>query len=351
MDQLHQTIEMQRVEIERFKVLLESASPNEGNTDSASSDVEQLRLTIFEKDTELAALRSKLQDTDEDDHDEEEGSDYPQTVTKKQYLELKNEMKSLQAALAERNEEVLVLKEETAKLLETEAKDSSTEILQLKSEIERLTKNSYSPSDEGDSSAFVLSLQSKLEEKDTLIAQADEYRLEQCAQYESKMSSLNEELTVANSSLQNALETISSQKCLLDESHESVAQLEDALASSKAENKVLQDEIAAMKSRIHCLTEELTLAHDAIREQEALFSKRLQEELDHRKGESPESSFSSAVNVDSNMLRSPPQSLGCQPLSDVSTTELAAKPPSAGEGQDEDDWGDAWGDELDVEED
>lgn len=357
MDQLHQTIEMQRVEIERFKILLESSPSNEGISDGASSEVEQLRLTIFEKDTELVALRSKLHDTDEDDHDED-GSEYSQSVTKKQYLELKNEMKSLQATLAEKAEEVLLVREEMAIALNAESQKYASEVLRLKSEVEKLSQTVSYPSGEGDSSAYLLSMQQKLEEKDTLLADAENHRLEQCTQYESKLSTLNEKLYDAAESLKEALETVSSQKHLLDERNKSVSELQVAFASSQAENNVLREQVVAMNSRINGLTEDLKLANDSIKERDAYVAKRLQEELENRKGESPESSLSSAVNVDSNMLSSPPQSLGSQPLADLSTPLInrssksnSLNAESTSEGQDEDDWGDAWGDELDVEED
>jgi hypothetical protein len=359
MDQLHQTIEMQRVEIERFKILLESSTTNEMNSDGASSEVvEQLRLEIFEKDTELVALRAKLHDTDEDDHDED-ASEYSQTITKKQYLELKNEMKSLQAALAEKNQEVLLAREEMAEALDAKGQIYASEVLRLKSEIENLTQSVPHPSGEGDTSELLLSMQQKLEEKDTLIAEAEDHRLEQCAQYESKLSSLSEKLNYATESHEEALETISSQKHSLDETNKSVSELQAALASSRAENSALREQVVAMKSRVNDLTEDLKLANDSIKEREAYFAKRLQEELENRKGESPESSFSSAVNVDSNMLSSPPPSLGSQPLADLSASVIKQASKSkfinaestGGEGQEEDDWGDAWGDELDVEED
>lgn len=358
MDQLHQTIEMQRVEIERFKILLESSTTNQVNSDCASSEVEQLRLEIFEKDTEIVALRAKLHDTDEDDHDEDD-SEYTQTMTKKQYLELKNEMKSLQAALAEKNQEVLLAREEMAKALDAKDQIYASEVLRLKSEIENLTQSVPPPSAEGDSSEFLLSMQQKLEEKDTLIAEAEDHRLEQCAQYESTLSNLSEKLNYANESLEEARETISSLKHSLDETNKSVSELQVALASSRAENSALREQVVAMQLRVNSLTEDLKLANASIKEREAYFAKRLQEELENRKGESPESSFSSAVNVDSNMLSSPPPSLGSQPLADLSASVIKQASNSnflnaeatAGEGQDEDDWGDAWGDELDVEED
>jgi len=358
MDQLHQTIEMQRVEIERFKILLESSTTNQVNSDCASSEVEQLRLEIFEKDTEIVALRAKLHDTDEDDHDEDD-SEYTQTMTKKQYLELKNEMKSLQAALAEKNQEVLLAREEMAKALDAKDQIYASEVLRLKSEIENLTQSVPPPSAEGDSSEFLLSMQQKLEEKDTLIAEAEDHRLEQCAQYESTLSNLSEKLNYANESLEEARETISSLKHSLDETNKSVSELQVALASSRAENSALREQVVAMQSRVNSLTEDLKLANASIKEREAYFAKRLQEELENRKGESPESSFSSTVNVDSNMLSSPPPSLGSQPLADLSASVIKQASNSnflnaeatAGEGQDEDDWGDAWGDELDVEED
>lgn len=354
MDQLHQTIEMQRVEIERFKILLESSPTNEVNSDVASSEVEQLRLTIFEKDTELVALRAKLHDTDEDDHDED-GSEYSQSVTKKQHLELKEEIKSLQAALAEKTEEVLLAREEMAIALNAESQKYSFEVLRLKSEVEKSSETVSHPSGEGDSSAYLLLMQQKLDEKDTLLADAESRRLEQCTQYESKLSTLNEELYDAAESLKAALETVSSQKHLLDERNKSVSELQVALASSQAENNALREQVVTMNSRINDLTEDLKLANDSIREREAYAAKRLQE-VENRKGESPESSLSSAVNVDSNMLSSPPPSLGSQPLTDLSTPLIqqssksnSLNAESSGEGQDEDDWGDAWGDELDVE--
>jgi len=202
-------------------------------------------------------------------------------------------------------------------------------------------------------------MQQKLEEKDTLIAEAEDHRLEQCAQYESTLSNLSEKLNYANESLEEARETISSLKHSLDETNKSVSELQVALASSRAENSALREQVVAMQLRVNSLTEDLKLANASIKEREAYFAKRLQEELENRKGESPESSFSSAVNVDSNMLSSPPPSLGSQPLADLSASVIKQASNSnflnaeatAGEGQDEDDWGDAWGDELDVEED
>jgi len=347
MDQLHETIEMQRLEIESLKTKLESVGETKVVAES-NADLEQLQLIIFEKDSELAALKSKLQDTDEDDHDAEGHVD-PQTVPKGKYLDLKNQVENLEAALAKKDEEVLLVKEEMAQKSEAASKEASIENLELKSQIELLTENAASAFDQEATSALVSSLQSKLEEKDAAIFQA-ELKLKHIAECESTIVSLNEELDIVKASCEEALATVNSQQDLLHESNTSIIQLRDSLASSQTENQALRDEVSNMKIRIDELVDDLKRAQDFNREQEALFSKRLQEELEKGKGDSPESSFSSAVNVDSTLFYSPPPSLGSLPELSAPQAAQSKKPPTgaSGEGQDEDDWGDGWGDEDDI---
>jgi len=66
-DQLNETIKKQAVELAKYKDTASSASNTGTGTDVGDAERERLQMQIFEKDSELAALKASLDDTHEND--------------------------------------------------------------------------------------------------------------------------------------------------------------------------------------------------------------------------------------------------------------------------------------------
>jgi len=118
-DQLQKTVEMQSEQMKATQV-----------SGSSSTDVdeekEQLKLQIFEKDSELAAMKASFEDHEDDDT-------HQATVESQQYA---TELERLQSLLVEKDSEVAALKDSLADNQEDATKDEAIE--RSTAEIERL---------------------------------------------------------------------------------------------------------------------------------------------------------------------------------------------------------------------
>ena len=101
-DSLHETVESQRNEIATLKLV-----------GVGSNDMEQLKMQLFEKNAELAALKASLEDTYDDDDDDNSPTSNKKDATKTALQE--RELERLSNELSEREIELLELKQQWRK--------------------------------------------------------------------------------------------------------------------------------------------------------------------------------------------------------------------------------------------
>jgi len=101
-DSLHEMVELQRNEIATLKLV-----------GVGSNDMEQLKMQLFEKNAELAALKASLEDTYDDDDDDNSPTSNKKDATKTALQE--RELERLSNELSEREIELLELKQQWRK--------------------------------------------------------------------------------------------------------------------------------------------------------------------------------------------------------------------------------------------
>lgn len=197
-DALKETIALQNKEIAELKV---------SKPDSASSAkaIERLKLSLFEKDSELAALKASLEDTHEDDQDDFSKKDAAKMTA------LEKEVERLTGVISEKDAEIAAAKE-----LAEEAR----------AELARLRENAASGQDV---------LQSSLD-----MAKAETESLRQALE---SMSGNSEELDATNEKLTASQATA---KALDDE----LAKLKMELADFKQRSAEREQEIVTLKEHL-----------------------------------------------------------------------------------------------------
>jgi hypothetical protein len=110
-DMLHKTVEMQTEEIKKLREGV--ASKDE------SKQVEAFKMQLFEKDSELAALRARM----DDDQDRAEPE-----INNEELVSLRREVEVLRTQLAERDSEILRLKEDIVTAAGDVVDDNSAEL-------------------------------------------------------------------------------------------------------------------------------------------------------------------------------------------------------------------------------
>ena len=288
-DQLQKTVQMQT---EELKALKEAAMDATGN-----KQMEVLKMQIFEKDAELAALKASLDDThDEDDRNAREKKEAAMAASQTR------EMERLAGDLAGKDSEISRLKKEletvqsqlesarAGNLSATEEQASEQE--RLRSEIEKVTT---------DSQSYKSSLDKSISENSALQAELQALR-QKFAKLESN-----------NSSLQMKIES-SGGECARE-----VATAQEATAKANSRAESLQTELVGLKKSLEAsnvraaqLDEELLTTKQALTKAE--------EELDRVKTSSSPSPGSIST--------------GTQVLQEPTATKL-----------DVDDGDDGWGDD------
>jgi uncharacterized coiled-coil DUF342 family protein len=326
-DQLHNTVEMQVQEISRLK-----SGDTSGPASKASDDaLEKLKMQLFEKDSELAALKASLEDTQDDSKDGASRKDAAKLASQERELE------QLREAVGSKDSEITALKEELD--------GASAQIAQLLAECEAVKSMS------GKSDAEVSELKDELDkssaEVEKLIAERDSVTeahataAEEKEELEMQLSTLREQLSASQSEaemLRQTVETVSSGT----ESQATFA-LEEA-AAAKAQVDSLTAEVEDLKGNLHFMTgraehleRELQEAKDAMKKQEAEFARKLADEVAKVNAEHEQLS-SGTQNSESTGVKIAPPTPPKEDAAPATKIERAAS-------EDEDDWGDEWGDE------
>jgi predicted nucleic acid-binding Zn-ribbon protein len=320
-DQLHNTVEMQAKEIARLK----SGDTSGAVETKEQKALEKLKMELFEKNAELAALKASLEDTHEDS---EEG-------------------------VAKKDSAKLAAQERELKQLRGAAVDKETDISQLKTEISKLTQEL----DEAVANFEHLHVESESDKKAlaTVLAEKEELEEQLRAALESNKKALvatsveKEELETLVKTLQEQLAASRSDLDSLHQAMESsnsktvshIMTLQSETVAAKAQVESLTTEVEELKGNLHFtsgradhLEVELQEAKDALKKQEAEFAMKLADEIAKVHLEHEQLSADSPHS----------ESTGVQIPAPSAAPPLVTKMPS-NNGDDEEDWGDDWGDE------
>jgi hypothetical protein len=306
-DQLHETVELQHNVIS----LLQSekdAGAGAGNASGEGNniEVETLKMQLWEKDSELAAMKAgQLDDSDEKEGSLQEEVDLLKEKLEEKDLELsemqtlmQNSVEMLQQITAEREQETATLDEALTKSMDKSELESKTQALNdqvamLQSENKGLRESLESA--QGDSKSESVKLEQELASSE-----------KQVAALTMEVESLKTSLTSAETRASTFEEELLSTEEILKKKEENEIRLQSELSAAK-ESHLEKEESEAR------LEEELRAANE-------ILSKKEEEEVAVSSEASPTDTVSTGVNVEAPTL----------------AEKLAA------EG---DDWGDDWGDD------
>mmetsp|Transcript_18777 Transcript_18777/g.46617 ORF Transcript_18777/g.46617 Transcript_18777/m.46617 type:complete len:717 (+) Transcript_18777:316-2466(+) len=279
-DVLQKTVQMQAEELKKFAQNSTALSPRAAAVDSGDASTEGLKLQLFEKDAELAALRSKLEDRhDDDEHDATS--------------ELQTQLESLQQALKTKDHDFEELKKATqaqTKALEQKLQEQSTQNEELEELREKLSTRDrefeqLETQNESEASKLKQKLQEKQAEKEemTLALQSQIYALKrQLEEGGDSEETLADELrtTLAsaqaeNSRLHRKVETaISENENLQSQLVVKTTEAETAISQTQQ----LENTVADLQSQLATKTQEAEKASGSATENQTMFA-QLQAEI------------------------------------------------------------------------
>lgn len=200
-DRLHETVDSQKRELDEWKS--KASAPSSSSDATNNAEIEKLRMTIFEKDSELAALKASLDDT----QDRNVNDDDTHRKHAAKIMTQEREIERLQSESVSKDNELNALRAELAK-----ARSSANNTL-------------------AEPEAQIAELQKKAD-ADTAAAAVE-------------IQSLKEELSVLSSDHQNALCRIDEAQKEAEESNLLVAELQTQLSSLQAEMEKVKSNFAA----------------------------------------------------------------------------------------------------------
>jgi hypothetical protein len=316
-DQLHDTVELQRNEIATLKL-----------TGVGTQDLELLKMQLFETNAELAALKASLEDTHDD----------ISTPHKKEAAKValqERELERLSNELSERECELLELKQQLRKT-KVDLEEQAAELLSTKAALEEAR-----------------AINAELQSKQTTLEQAV-LEAQAAAQQEANKSA---ELQSKQTTLEQAV--LEAQAAAQEEANKSASSFK--LVATEQELQVAQSLIQQLQGRVEELTSKLDSNQKAAELQQQQLESSAQAEKAMIKS-----------NVDVEAMAPPPakdeppaviedEGVIASPDSSTSTTVKVALPPpptdvippairapgatTRGANNEEDDWGDDWGED------
>jgi len=242
-DQLHQTIELQRKEIEKLREAV-PAPPTDAADGDSVDEIEKLKLQIFEKDSELAAMRASAMDS----------SHWVESPTKDKGVDSSrvdaSELEEIQQELAEKNNEIADLKKQVANLT-FEAKQNNADLYVAKGKLEELATAKEDAV--GSAAELEARMASEVTAKDEEItrlteeaaAAADKAKAELTA----AMSKLNEALAAADEGTsQNSADLEARVASEVAAKDEEIAQLKEEITNLAFEAKQANSDLASARS-------------------------------------------------------------------------------------------------------
>lgn len=343
-DALQKTVEMQSEELKKAVAKTTASQPPlvqppvAKNGDSESDDTEKLKLRLFEKDAELAALRSQIDDRRQDD-DNNDAS----------HAEHAAEVERLKKALATKDQEFEALEKQA---LGEQAKHQKTiDGLQesLSAQEQQLETLRKTKDDEASK------LQHKVDEKQT-------EKEEMILALQSQIYALQRQLDEKPS----GVEEVEELKQALSKKDVEIAALKAEFKSSGDEirrscNTAKETELEAVRNEGETKIQELIAQHQAATKSSTDESDKLRQEIEALQSERdrfaternslrPTSPGSSSTGVRVDASEAMANDASVQPLASIPTTPNAAVSlglePSEndgdGDGGDDDGWGDDW---------
>lgn len=323
---LHQTVEMQSKEIAELKLqgsgpaVGVAAAPSEEDA-AIKGEIDKLKMQIFEKDSELAALRASLDDTHEDSRT---------SAVKKSEAKIAaqdRELEKMQVELLEKDNEIARLKEAIA--------SSAPEVEEARSEATE-SKEALHEMQEA-----VNKLRSELE-----------------AAREAMIKSEAESQTLRDSLASSA----NSSSTAAEEAKKERAILEEKVKALTAKLESTQKNLEFTTRRADFLEQELEKTREEMTNQNLNFASTLEEEVTKVRAEAMEEAAAAgasaavaaapaAVAASEDESSGSPSSYSSGVKVPNSSMASAASPLAAklavDDEDDEDDWGDGWGDEDD----
>mmetsp|Transcript_42195 Transcript_42195/g.101916 ORF Transcript_42195/g.101916 Transcript_42195/m.101916 type:complete len:643 (+) Transcript_42195:196-2124(+) len=351
-NQLQKTIEMQATEIKELKVKgteekAEASAPTAAPEDPAlKKELEDLKMELFEKDSELAGLKLKMEDnTMEHQHQQEEVSEQIQAHLNEKdetIASLQAQLKSFQENATNANDELLArTKQENEDLQKSmadfvqrwqdqEAKNTASAQALEKSQVENeeLGDEVQSLKDQ------LAALQKDLETANSASSQGDDDLQGELLQAKQQVSTLQQEASSAKSQLEGLQKENQEVVSALEASQSKVQALTKNLDQAKS---LLQQAASSAGAEMDTVTKEKE-ALAAELQAEKVIQARLQEELQSTKALLCQTQ---AELVETKTHASAgSQSTGIK----VAETEApeVAQDDGDGNGVDGDDWGDDW---------
>lgn len=264
-DALANTVQMQNEELAKFK----SLTPE----DDDSGQVEALKMQLFEKDSELAALRANVEDSrlnEEDDEVEKRKQEAAAFKLQQALIETQEqELEACQKQLKEsRNalEEEMALRKQLERALAEEKAHGQQEVDRLMSELEsarQVIQDSACSASSSDAATqqLTVELHSERELRKQDAHEAERALAEEQAHRQEEVESLTTELESVRQTVQDSASSDDAAAQNLQAQLES----EKELREQEAENaeKALEEEKAQSKQQIDKLTAELESAKQA----------------------------------------------------------------------------------------
>lgn len=331
-DMLHNTIEMQAEEIKRLK--------NGVASGDESKQVEALKMQIFEKDSELAALRARVAE-DEETPAEKTGTGPSQAEA---------QLETLKLQISDQNVEIERLKDEISlknKQLGAAKDTSAAGASELEEKLQAMLTTSESDkraleaaeSDKGmvmEELAAIKEAMAQLEAENASLKRAQESSGDAV---QAQLAEAQEGLLHAQSQVSELQGKCKTLEMDLSASQVQVTKLEQMLSSSQSAFEIKEQELSAAQSKLRSAQSKATSANSQLQAAEIEVN-RLKEQVSKLSLSGPSSPGSNSTGV---KVSSPPSGgvIPTPPEPEVPKVEAAVEDNDGDNNDDDDsDWGD-----------
>ena len=337
-DQIQQTVHLQAEEIKVLKEKLEGGTVDATAAANNAAEVDELKLKLFEKEAELAAVKSK----DNDDDMDESGHDIS-SLTKTLSALPEDQLAQIKSDVFGISDEIKQVEAEQLAGLEKQVQEL-TETLAFKEAA--LAEATTKAEDSGEAEKLV-ALEHQVQEltvslatKDATLSEVNEMLATTSKELEASRSQLSSDqanAANADSALENleaALQSVQSSLDALQLEHESLQQSsQQAQADSASQLSALEashaEQMASLTAQLEQANQKVRQGEDALKEKEAELSAAKEQVVAPMPPSTPDS-MSTGVNVEA--------------PTPAFTTPRESNDSGAGGDDDEegDDWGDDW---------